>query len=52
MQYQVLFGTVWEDVEEPQELAPAPDSPQSVGWLKFKKDGNDMLARPEGWRKQ
>lgn len=51
MVYQVLFGTMWVTVEEAKELAPAADSPQSVGWLKFKKDGNEMIARPTGWRK-
>ena len=51
MQYQVLFGDTWEDVEFLQELATAPNAPQSAGWLKFKKDGNDMIARPTGWRK-
>jgi hypothetical protein len=53
MKYQVLFGDTWEDVQVLQELPPDPSgSPQSVGWLKFTKDGNEMLARPGGWRKQ
>jgi hypothetical protein len=52
MQYQVLFGDTWEDVEVIKELPTDITAPQSAGWLKFRKDGNEMLARPGGWRKQ
>lgn len=50
MNYEVLFGTDWQPVENGRLLNAVEGDPSSEGWLKFTKDGTDWLARPEGWR--